>query len=123
MVVFAALVALAVEEWRDERQMHEFADRARMGVVTEQLAVVGAAIDAAVADIRHENFVGQREHTRESHTDLTRPSARPTNRVRVESLGVEDSSFLRLEVCDVDVARVVGIDADDLAELVLWLSE
>jgi hypothetical protein len=35
MVVFAVLVALAVEEWRDERQMHEFADRARMGVVTE----------------------------------------------------------------------------------------
>ena len=92
-------------------------------VTSEQLAVVGAAIDAAVADIRHEDFVGQREHTRESHTDLTRPSARPTNRVRVESLGVEDSNFLRLEVCDVDVARVVGIDADDLAELVPWLSE
>jgi hypothetical protein len=31
MVVFAVLVALGVEGWNDERQMREFADRARAG--------------------------------------------------------------------------------------------
>ena len=40
MVVFAVMVALAVDEWRDERQMQEFADRARAGVVTEVRANV-----------------------------------------------------------------------------------
>ena len=35
MVVFAVLVALGVEEWRDERQLREFADRARAAVDQE----------------------------------------------------------------------------------------
>ena len=35
MVVFAVLVALGFEEWRDERQMQEFADRARTAVLAE----------------------------------------------------------------------------------------
>jgi len=38
MVVFAVLVALGVEEWSDERQMREFADRARAGVIVEMRA-------------------------------------------------------------------------------------
>ena len=35
MVVFAVLVALGVEEWREERQLREFADRARAAVDQE----------------------------------------------------------------------------------------
>jgi hypothetical protein len=35
MVVFAVMVALAVEGWSEDRQMREFADRARQGVITE----------------------------------------------------------------------------------------
>ena len=35
MIVFAVLVALGFEEWRDERQMQEFADRARAAVLAE----------------------------------------------------------------------------------------
>ena len=35
MVVFAVLVALGLQEWRDERQMQEFADRARAAVLAE----------------------------------------------------------------------------------------
>lgn len=35
MVVFAVLVALGVEEWREERQLREFADRARAAVDRE----------------------------------------------------------------------------------------
>ena len=38
MVVFAVLVALGVEGWSDERQMREFADRARAGVIAEMQA-------------------------------------------------------------------------------------
>lgn len=58
MVVFAVLVALAVQEWSDERQMHEFADRARAGVLTEVRANVeefessGASLRAAQARLR-----------------------------------------------------------------------
>lgn len=35
MVVFAVLVALGFEEWRDERQMRQFADRVEAAVVAE----------------------------------------------------------------------------------------
>jgi hypothetical protein len=35
MVVFAVLVALGVEEWREERQMREFAGRAQSAVLAE----------------------------------------------------------------------------------------
>ena len=35
MVVFAVLVALGVEEWRQERQLRAFADRARAAVDLE----------------------------------------------------------------------------------------
>ena len=35
MVVFAVLVALGVEEWREERQLRAFADRARAAVDQE----------------------------------------------------------------------------------------
>ena len=35
MVVFAVLVALGVEEWREERQLREFADRVRAAVDLE----------------------------------------------------------------------------------------
>ena len=35
MIVFAVLVALGVEEWREERQLHRFADRARVAVDSE----------------------------------------------------------------------------------------
>ena len=35
MVVFAVLVALALEEWRQERRLQGFADRARSSVVAE----------------------------------------------------------------------------------------
>ena len=35
MVVFAVLVALGVEEWREERQLRAFADRARAAVDLE----------------------------------------------------------------------------------------
>jgi hypothetical protein len=38
MVVFAVLVALGVEDWRDERQMHDFAERARTAVLAEAAA-------------------------------------------------------------------------------------
>jgi hypothetical protein len=38
MVVFAVLVALAVEEWREEKQMVDFADRARTSVEAELTA-------------------------------------------------------------------------------------
>jgi hypothetical protein len=35
MVVFAVLVALGFEEWRDERQMRQFADRVHAAVIAE----------------------------------------------------------------------------------------
>ena len=35
LVVFAVVVALAVEDWWNERELQEFADRARTAVVTE----------------------------------------------------------------------------------------
>ena len=35
MIVFAVLVALGVEEWREERQLHSLADRARVAVDLE----------------------------------------------------------------------------------------
>lgn len=35
MIVFAVLVALGVEEWREERQLHRLADRARVAVDLE----------------------------------------------------------------------------------------
>ena len=35
MVVFAVLVALAVEEWREERQLQDFAARAEAAVMAE----------------------------------------------------------------------------------------
>ena len=35
MIVFAVLVALGFEEWRDEQQMREFADRAKAAVLAE----------------------------------------------------------------------------------------
>jgi hypothetical protein len=38
MIVFAVLVALGLEEWRDERQMLDFADRARASVESELAA-------------------------------------------------------------------------------------
>ncbi|MDA0313141.1 MAG: hypothetical protein O2992_13615 [Gemmatimonadetes bacterium] len=38
MVVFAVLIALAVQEWSDDRQMSEFADRARAAVLAEARA-------------------------------------------------------------------------------------
>ena len=38
MVVFAVLIALGVEEWREERQLREFAGRARDAVVAEMRA-------------------------------------------------------------------------------------
>jgi len=52
MVVFAVLVALGVEEWREERQLREFADRARgavaaeVGANLEELRSTGAALDS-----------------------------------------------------------------------------
>ena len=38
MVVFAVLIALALEEWRQERRLLDFADRARASVVAETAA-------------------------------------------------------------------------------------
>ena len=35
MIVFAVLIALGVEEWREERQLHRLADRARVAVDLE----------------------------------------------------------------------------------------
>ena len=35
MIVFAVLIALGFEEWREERQLQEFADRAVEGVLAE----------------------------------------------------------------------------------------
>lgn len=55
MVVFAVLVALAVDEWREERQLHDFADRARTAVVAEMRANLdefdqtAAALESTVA--------------------------------------------------------------------------
>lgn len=41
MVVFAVLVALAVDEWREGRQLRELADRARAAVLIEARANLG----------------------------------------------------------------------------------
>ena len=49
MVVFAVLVAFAVEEWREERQLVEFADRARAAVEAEMQANVQEFEATAVA--------------------------------------------------------------------------
>ena len=35
MIVFAVLIALGVEEWREDQQLHELADRARVAVDSE----------------------------------------------------------------------------------------
>lgn len=57
MVVFAVLVALAVEERRDERQLREFAARATGAVVTEmrsnleELRRTGPSLDAVAATL------------------------------------------------------------------------
>ena len=52
MVVFAVTVALAVEEWREERQLQEFADRARAGVIAE----VRANIDEFERTVPRQNL-------------------------------------------------------------------
>ena len=55
MVVFAVLVAFAVDEWREERQLRDFADRARAAVEAEIAANVeefeatAAALDSVQA--------------------------------------------------------------------------
>ena len=52
MIVFAVLVALAVEEWRDERQMNDFADRARASVEAELAANLAELEDTGPGLIR-----------------------------------------------------------------------
>lgn len=55
MVVFAVLIAFAVDEWREERQLRDFADRARAAVEAEMQANVeefeatAAALDSVQA--------------------------------------------------------------------------
>lgn len=54
MVVFAVLVALGVEEWRDEAQLREFAARAEEAVVAEvranleEFRTTGPALEASM---------------------------------------------------------------------------
>jgi hypothetical protein len=50
MVVFAVLIAFAVDEWREERQLREFAGRARASVEAEMRANI-EEFDATVVEL------------------------------------------------------------------------
>lgn len=57
LVVFAVMVALAVEEYREERQLQDFADRARIAVVAEvqanvdEMILTGPGLDSTAAKL------------------------------------------------------------------------
>lgn len=75
MVVFAVFAAFGVEEWRDERQLRQFAAVAREAVETEiaenlqEFRTVGPALDALTAEL-DELLQAARDGSVELHEEL-----------------------------------------------------
>lgn len=93
MVVFAVLVALGVEEWREERQLRAFADRARMAVdlELEQNLDEFRSDGPDLIEIRDLARFGDRWTGSRRSIRVYRPGAAPFRRSQKASLNEEPS--------------------------------